>query len=47
MLSLLVLVHQSSSLIQITCPSKHIEVFEKEIQPHEMVKSLWERELVL
>ena len=28
-------------------PSKHTKVFEREIQPHEMVKSLCEKELVL
>ena len=44
--SLLVSIYQSLFLYNKAHPSKHIEVFEREIQSHEMVKSLWESVVV-
>ena len=39
--------YQSFALIKKTPPSKHTEVFEREIQPHEMLKYLYESVVVL
>ena len=45
--SLLVSVCKYFSLIQKTYPSNHTEVFESEIQEHEMIKSICESVVVL
>ena len=45
--SLLVSIYKYFSLIQKTYPSNHTEVFESEIQEHEMVKSICESVVVL
>ena len=45
--SLLVSIYKYFSLTQKTYPSNHTEVFESEIQEHEMVKSICESVVVL
>ena len=39
--------YQSFALIKKPPPSKHTEVFEREIQPHKMLKYLYESVVVL
>ena len=45
--SFLVPICQSFSHIEKTYTAEHTEVFERESQPHDFIKSLWENVVVL